>query len=417
MGITNTSDFLQADLGSLMASTGLSLVDIQKLIDEVSENLCPITVQASDMYNNYENNQLYLPTGWTSLDEALQGGILIGSLTEIFGTIASGKTQLCLQICAQTIFQSFIEKINNGNDNGNGTGDDNCGDVIYYDLEQRVPAKRLGEMLDHLLINYTQNKNKNQQPNLYSLQVDKEKEQMMSHIIIKRPLKCQALLDDLLNIQAQVIEKKVKLIVIDNISSLIRKDNIYNTGNTSSSNSNSYSNSNSNSYSNSNSAGTSSINDGSMNATSANAVTGKGSEALERYILNVTSTLKNLADECQCAVLFTNAMYDTLNLEQQHQYQHSANAHTDNGGGNDNGNGNGDGDGDGTTVDLSGAVIGYKPILGVSWHHYMSTRLVLSCTNTSTSTSTTSNVLVIEKSHHVQNRIIPFQIATGGLED
>ena len=40
-----------------------------------------------------------LSVGCDVLDSSLQGGLLVPGLTEIAGTSAAGKTQLCLQLC------------------------------------------------------------------------------------------------------------------------------------------------------------------------------------------------------------------------------------------------------------------------------------------------------------------------------
>ena len=41
----------------------------------------------------------WLSTGCPVLDKALHGGLLVPGITEIAGTSAAGKTQLCLQLC------------------------------------------------------------------------------------------------------------------------------------------------------------------------------------------------------------------------------------------------------------------------------------------------------------------------------
>ena len=40
-----------------------------------------------------------LSVGCTTLDSILKGGLLVSGITEIAGTGAAGKTQLCLQLC------------------------------------------------------------------------------------------------------------------------------------------------------------------------------------------------------------------------------------------------------------------------------------------------------------------------------
>lgn len=71
----------------------------------------------------------YLPTGVASLDRALQGGIRVGSVTELVGRAGAGKTQLAFQLCV------LAAKYNQG--------------ALYIDTERKIVLERLAEMSRH----------------------------------------------------------------------------------------------------------------------------------------------------------------------------------------------------------------------------------------------------------------------------
>ena len=43
-----------------------------------------------------------IPSGIPALDQQLQGGFRVGTVTELFGKAGTGKTQLAMQICVET---------------------------------------------------------------------------------------------------------------------------------------------------------------------------------------------------------------------------------------------------------------------------------------------------------------------------
>lgn len=68
----------------------------------------------------------YLPTGLTSLDQILKGGIRVGSISEFVGCSGVGKTQLALQLCI------MAARYSQG--------------AIYVDTEKKLRLPRLREM-------------------------------------------------------------------------------------------------------------------------------------------------------------------------------------------------------------------------------------------------------------------------------
>ena len=75
--------------------------------------------QSVGMYQDYNHDVTFLPTGSLVLDKALGGGIPLGRIIEIFGLESVGKTTIALAIMAQ--FQKYVSN--------------NPGDILYINLE------------------------------------------------------------------------------------------------------------------------------------------------------------------------------------------------------------------------------------------------------------------------------------------
>ncbi|CAG0914890.1 unnamed protein product [Notodromas monacha] len=52
----------------------------------------------------------FVPTGISTIDDALRGGIPLPGVTEIFGEPGCGKTRICMEICKNAMFSSSIRK-------------------------------------------------------------------------------------------------------------------------------------------------------------------------------------------------------------------------------------------------------------------------------------------------------------------
>lgn len=74
----------------------------------------------------FGNRIRYLPTGITSLDNSLRGGIRVGAVTELVGRAGTGKTQFAFQLCV------LAAKYNQG--------------ALYIDTERKIVLERLAEM-------------------------------------------------------------------------------------------------------------------------------------------------------------------------------------------------------------------------------------------------------------------------------
>jgi RecA/RadA recombinase len=68
----------------------------------------------------------YLPTGISSLDRHLRGGVRVGTITELVGKAGVGKTQLAMQLCVMAARY--------------GQG------CVYIDTEQKLSLDRMREI-------------------------------------------------------------------------------------------------------------------------------------------------------------------------------------------------------------------------------------------------------------------------------
>lgn len=78
-----------------------------------------------------------IPTGCEQLDTALNGGIRLGTITEINGNSGSGKTQVCLQLAVNTVLPLPL-----------GTID---GHVLWISTKRCIFPQRVNQLVDNYL--------------------------------------------------------------------------------------------------------------------------------------------------------------------------------------------------------------------------------------------------------------------------
>ncbi|CAK9196639.1 unnamed protein product [Sphagnum troendelagicum] len=106
-GIISVEDFmLSADISKLEAWGSGTLKEV------VAEILHYLECQRVGLKSGLRGVQdmqamgiQYLPTGCDSLDAILEGGLREGTLTELVGASATGKTQLCMQVAASVAYK------------------------------------------------------------------------------------------------------------------------------------------------------------------------------------------------------------------------------------------------------------------------------------------------------------------------
>nr|XP_021186357.2 DNA repair protein XRCC3 [Helicoverpa armigera] len=96
-GISTVRQIIILSIWDIKKCTNLSTDDVFLLKNIVADHLCPTSSTANDLKIN-NTIDLRLSTGCLAMDNMLKGGLQKGTITEVFGESASGKTQLALQI-------------------------------------------------------------------------------------------------------------------------------------------------------------------------------------------------------------------------------------------------------------------------------------------------------------------------------
>lgn len=198
-----------------MAVLGMGLGEINKLLQSVGEKVAPTSSSAYDMLRKREADlsRGFLSTGISDLDVLMNGGLPVGMITEIAGCPGSGKSQFCLGCLAEMVYLSFIittllrvtyiiafithlQVLSTS------------AHVVVFDTELKFNVARLREML---------------LARSHSIDI----ESVLARIILKRPLTCRALFEEIEGLESLVISKGVKLVIIDSIAALVRKEGLH----------------------------------------------------------------------------------------------------------------------------------------------------------------------------------------------
>jgi len=133
-GIHNAQDFLDCSELQVMAIADLDFITTQSLFELVSESASPRIHSAAHIFAARLSKIAFLPLRLPSLDHVLGGGLSRGTLSEIVGPAGVGKTQLCLMLTAVTGLAETMGGL------GEGTG------VLFFDTESKFSAQRLVEI-------------------------------------------------------------------------------------------------------------------------------------------------------------------------------------------------------------------------------------------------------------------------------
>ncbi|XP_067413896.1 DNA repair protein RAD51 homolog 2 isoform X2 [Emydura macquarii macquarii] len=196
--IATCRDFLCLSILELMKVTGQSYQNVQKLLCKVSLACAPKmqTAYEMKMKRAISSSLAFLSTTLDGLDKALHGGVACGSLTEVTGPSGCGKTQFCLMMSVLATLPISMGGLN--------------GAVIYIDTESAFGAERLVEIAEHRFPNYFGTEEK-----LFS---------MTRNVHLYRELTCDSVLKRIESLEEEIISKKVKLVIIDSIASVVRKE-------------------------------------------------------------------------------------------------------------------------------------------------------------------------------------------------
>lgn len=132
LGISSVEDFLVHDIYNLVALAGHQS-DAEKYKQAVADILLcleeehVVWLDGVDLLASMQLTVSFLPTGCKSFDGILSGGFRDGTVTELFGSSSSGKTQICIQTAAYAAFHGSV--------------------VFYIDTCNSFSPSRLAEVL------------------------------------------------------------------------------------------------------------------------------------------------------------------------------------------------------------------------------------------------------------------------------
>ncbi|KAM5273625.1 DNA repair protein RAD51 homolog 2 [Ctenodactylus gundi] len=196
--IVTCQDFLCLCPLELMKVTGLSYRGVHELLCLVSKACAPQmqTAYGIRTQKSADHSGAFLPTTLPTLDEALHGGVACGSLTEITGPPGCGKTQFCIMMSVLATLPTSMGGLE--------------GAVVYIDTESAFSAERLIEIAESRFPTYFNNEEK--------LLVTSSK------VHLYRELTCEEVLQRIESLEEEIISKGVKLVIIDSVASVIRKE-------------------------------------------------------------------------------------------------------------------------------------------------------------------------------------------------
>ncbi|VVA90338.1 unnamed protein product [Arabis nemorensis] len=193
-GILTVEDFLLHDLYELAAfaerqKNAARLKEGITLMISLIELQCRPLLNGMELLEDLQRNKHTLSTGDKGTDSLLQGGFREGQLTELVGPSSSGKTQFCMQASASV-------------------AENHVGGVLYIDTGNSFSARRIAQFicssLDAALV-----------------------QKVMSRISCHTVYDIYTMFDTLqslevtLRSQMNVDEYRLRLLVVDSISSLI----------------------------------------------------------------------------------------------------------------------------------------------------------------------------------------------------
>ncbi|XP_076452189.1 DNA repair protein RAD51 homolog 4-like [Babylonia areolata] len=108
--IVTVTDFLSKDKEDIARTCGIDYKDVVSIGRVLLAQYSAFPVSAAQLYSAVMSSQAIFSTGFTSLDELLEGGFYSGELCELTGEAASGKTQVCLR-CAVTVAGTHAQNV------------------------------------------------------------------------------------------------------------------------------------------------------------------------------------------------------------------------------------------------------------------------------------------------------------------
>jgi RAD51-like protein 1 len=242
--ITTCGQIYQYSEIFLAEKLDLNVYDVRSLIIKISDYVKPRRETAWELLKHKEHVPSFLPTKLHQLDLNLKGGIPAGTITELVGHAGVGKTQMCLTLAALATMPSMSTLLSLSSSslssslNKNVVGNDiNSSGVIYIDTEQKFNATRLYEIIQERIkseIFYQNMSNidsndiginsNNSNISITKDQLDKLCKNAVKHVTVFTLPSCKEVVERLSNIQRLIIEKNVRLLLVDSVAAVARQE-------------------------------------------------------------------------------------------------------------------------------------------------------------------------------------------------
>ncbi|XP_046550833.1 DNA repair protein RAD51 homolog 2-like [Haliotis rubra] len=192
--IGSCRDVLSRSTLELLKLTGCGYLTVTDIIDQCCQACIPPPVTGLQLlHGRSESKSAFLPTTLADLDKVLHGGLPAGTITEIAGPSGCGKTQFSIML-------SVLSAMSGDTDTS----------VIYIDTEGAFSAERLVEVARSKFPSHFQSEH--------------DIVDVASRVHVDSIQSCTSLMKRLKSLEEDIITKKVKLIVVDSIASLVRKE-------------------------------------------------------------------------------------------------------------------------------------------------------------------------------------------------
>jgi RAD51-like protein 1 len=195
-GVNTARELLELTAEDISELLDVSLQDAKAVQSRVAQTVCPEPVTVLALLQRRATEPHHLSFDLKPLDEALRGGIPVGGITELVGPAGVGKTQFCKQLAVRVQLP-----VSEG-----GLG----GSVIFIDTESRFSAARLVEIA------------RTRWPQRFAS--DEAAEALARNVVLFSPASSAELQQRLESLEATIIERGARLVIVDSIAALVRSE-------------------------------------------------------------------------------------------------------------------------------------------------------------------------------------------------
>jgi RAD51-like protein 1 len=220
-GVRSAEDALKKSELDVIELIDVSLEKATKALRQIAKGACPKPITAFQLKETSvgKKGENFIKTGVKTLDEALLGGVPVGTITEFVAPAGSGKTQMCLGLVAQTCAPKNFGGLD--------------ASVVFVDTEQTFSSNRLAEIAKKRFPeiydkDYYKDGNNNKGVSNFG-GMDKDAEMRLEKLLAEKvfvvtPQSLQELKVRIENLKPALTQSDAKLIVIDSVARLARAE-------------------------------------------------------------------------------------------------------------------------------------------------------------------------------------------------